>query len=123
MTEQEYQQNVEKIIDAAIKEADKYEYDSKELRYDAAGDFACGIVSEHPWLNSPETCLLILKFSPNRDEYFVNTHHYREAKNFKDAIKEMADLAMTMDVLNHDRFKRENWPGVPAIDDTSDFPR
>lgn len=121
MTEQEYQQDVNKIIDAAIEEADKYEHDSEELRYDAAGDFACDITSKHPRLNCLETCLLILKFSPNRNEYFVNTCHEREAKNFKDAIKEMADLAMTMDVLNHNRFKRENWPGVPAMTDTSDL--
>jgi len=113
MTEQEYKNEVDRIVDAAFKEADKYEYKpgyqttAEEMKQDNIPDLALELMNDHPWLKDLTQCFCILLYSPHRDEYFKDAYD-RNAKNLVEGLREMADAAFSMDVLEHKRFNAQN---------------
>lgn len=112
MTEQEYQEEVNKIANAALLKAEECAAQRKgvegcscssEEQYDCASDIACELSGEHPWLEDVDKCFEMLKVSPHKDEVFREGiysifDHIKEF-TFKNILFRMAEEVFWFDVI------------------------
>lgn len=119
MTEQEYREEINKIVEQAMSTAEECSKDvggacthgerttegscsSTEHKYDCASDVACELASEHPWLEDVDKCFEMLKLSPRRDEVFdkdvCSVFDGLRTRTFAGAMRCMAEEAFWLDV-------------------------
>lgn len=118
MTEQEYREEVNKIVEQAITETEECSkkaggtcpYKERTVegscstakhRYDCASNEACELASEHSWVKDVDKCFEMLKLSPRRDEIFKEGIIYIfdiAEETFAGVMRRMAEEVFWLDV-------------------------